>query len=244
MHRGPTLMASRILIVEPDDHLRESLRLHLSLEGYQCDARSDLCSVIGPVAAERFDLAVVNLLTTRGRGAGHATDLETMGVPTLLLAGPAGEDAALSALERWADDYVTLPVEMRELIARVHALVRRMSAAASDAESAGGRGGTVVHNGLLIDPSRRHIELEGRVLKLTEYEFRLLHTLGRRPGVVFPRRRLLSELWGANILVQPRSIDALVMRVRRRMRTVSSRWQIATLRRIGYQFKNTADQES
>lgn len=64
-------------------------------------------------------------------------------------------------------------------------------------------------------------------------------TLARRPGVVFPRRALLSELWGADTLVPPRSIDALVMRLRRRLRTVSSGWEVATLRRIGYQLKNS-----
>ena len=235
-------MASRILIVEPDDHLRESLRLHLSLEGYQCDTRSDFGTAVRSARADHFDLAVVNLLTTRRRWTRCATHLESMRVPTLLLAGAGGEEEAISALEEWADDYVTLPIAMRELIARAHALIRRMSAADSGTESAGIRdAGKVIHDGLLIDPSRRRAELEGHVLKLTEYEFHLLHRLAKRPGVVFQRRALLSELWGTNALVPPRSIDALVMRVRRQIRTVSSGWQIATLRGIGYQFKRTMD---
>jgi DNA-binding response OmpR family regulator len=234
-------MASRILIVEPDDRLRESLRLHLSLEGYQCDARSHLGTAVGR-GADHFDLAVVNLMSTRHRPTPCGTDLESMRVPTLLLAGADGENEAISALEEWADDYLTLPVEMRELIARAHALIRRMSAPDPDPESARSRGGgNVVHDNLLIDPSRRHVELEGHILKLTEHEFQLLRVLARRPGVVFQRPGLLSELWGANTLVPPRSIDALVMRVRRQMRTVSSGWQIATVRGIGYQFKRTMD---
>jgi len=129
---------------------------------------------------------------------------------------------------------------MRELIARAHALIRRMRAPDRDAEFAGRRdGGKVVHENLLIDPSRRHVELEGHTLKLTEYEFQLLRVLAKRPGVVLQRRALLSELWGTNALVPPRSIDALVMRVRRQMRTVPSGWQIATIRGIGYQFRRT-----
>src|SRR5262245_26434082 len=218
-------MASRILIVEPDDRLRESLRLHLSLEGHQCDTRADVGIAADSARADRFDLAVVNLVTTRRYRTRRAAHLESMRVPTLLLAGGDGEDEAISALEEWADDYVTLPVAMRELIARAHALIRRMSAPDS----------------LLIDPSRRHVELEGHILKLTEYEFQLLRVLAKRPGVVFQRRALLSELWGTNALVLPRSIDALVMRVRRQMRTIPSGWQIATIRGIGYQFKRTVN---
>jgi two-component system response regulator MprA len=231
-------MRLRILIVEPDRGLRESLRVHLSLEGYQCDASSNLESVTRPVAPDRFALAVVNLLAARGRATERKAELESMRVPTLLLAGPGREHEALAALERWAADYVTLPVEMRELIARAHALVRRMSADGQVAQPGGRGGGMSVHDGLLIDPSRRYVEVGRRALPLTESEFQLLYLLARQPGIVFTRRTLLSELWDADKLVPPRSIDALVMRLRQRLRTVSSGWHIVTLRRIGYQLKN------
>ncbi|MEO8257716.1 MAG: response regulator transcription factor [Acidobacteriota bacterium] len=221
--------------------MRESLRVHLSLEGYECDARSNFEDVMTPGATNRFALAVVNLLTTRGRGLERTAVLESMGVPTLLLAGPGSEEEALSALERWAADYVILPVEMRELIARAHALIRRINADDRAAlPPGGGSGGAIVHDGFLIDPSRRHVEVGKHTLPLTEFEFQLLYTLARRPGVVLTRRTLLSELWGADTLVPPRSIDALVMRLRRRLRTVASGWEVATLRRIGYQLKNRA----
>jgi DNA-binding response OmpR family regulator len=227
----PDVMTARILIVEPDDRLRESLHLHLSLEGYECDAHQDLGSVDSPIAAGRIDLAVVNLVTTRRHGGPRRmTDLAPVRVSTLLLAGPGRHDEALVALEQWADDYVTLPVEMRELVARAHALIRRRSV--TDGEA-----GKIVHDGLLIDPSRREVNVDGRALQLTRYEFQLLQTLAKRPGVVFPRAALLSELWGAETFAPLRSVDALVMRVRRQMRTVPSGWHIATVRGIGYQFK-------
>jgi DNA-binding response OmpR family regulator len=226
-------MAPRILIVEPDDRLRESLHLHLSLEGYECDAQRDL-GADGPVAADRFHLAVVNLMTTHQHGVPRRiTDMDLMRVSTLLLAGPGRHDEALVALEQWADDYVTLPVEMRELVARAHALIRRRNVTDGDS-------GTIVHDGFLIDPSRRQVEVDGRPLRLTRYEFQLLQTLAKRPGVVFPRAALLSELWGAETFVPPRSVDALVMRVRRQMRTVPCGWHIATVRGIGYQFRDAA----
>jgi len=116
-------VALQILIVEPDDRLRDSVRLHLSLEGYECDARRQL-DAAGDLAADRFDLAVVNVQTTRPGVPHYARDRAAKRVSTLLLAEPGRRGDALSALEQWADDYVTLPVEMRELIARAHALVR------------------------------------------------------------------------------------------------------------------------
>jgi len=228
-------VALQILIVEPDDRLRDAVHLHLSLEGYQCDGRRQLDAAGGLVSAGRFDLAVMNVLATRQGVPQHGSDRGAKRVPTLLLADPGRRAEALSALEQWADDYVMLPVEMRELIARAHALARRKGMAEAGVGSCGT--GTIQQEGLLIDPSRRLVDIGGRALKLTEQEFRLLHALARRPGVVLPRTALLPVLGSADPLVSPRSVTAVVMRIRQQMRTVPTLWQIATVRGIGYQLK-------
>jgi DNA-binding response OmpR family regulator len=236
-------VALQILIVEPDDRLRDSVRLHLSLEGYECDARRQL-DTAGDLAADRFDLAVVNVQTTRPGVPHYARDRAAKRVSTLLLADPGSRGDALSALEQWADDYVTLPVEMRELIARAHALVRRkgMADASVDTGAAGGAA-AIVHQGLLIDPSRRLVDVGGRCLALTEQEFRLLHALAQRPGVVLSRAALLPVLGSADPLVSPRSVTAVVMRIRQRLRMVPTRWHIATVRGIGYTLKSDFSSE-
>jgi two-component system response regulator VicR len=100
-----------------------------------------------------------------------------------------------------------------------------------------GHAGAIAEDGLLIDPSRRLVAVSGRSLKLTEQEFRLLHALAKRPGVVLSRHALLPVLGSADPLLSPRSITAVVMRIRRRMQTVPTRWHIATVRGIGYQLK-------
>ena len=230
-------VALQILIVEPDDRLRDSVRLHLSLEGYECDARRQL-DAAGDLVADRFDLAVVNVRTTRPGVPHYARERAAKRVSTLLLADPGRRGDALSALEQWADDYVTLPVEMRELIARAHALVRRkgMADASVDTGAAGGAA-AIVHQGLLIDPSRRLVDVGGRCLALTEQEFRLLHALAQRPGVVLSRAVLLPVLGSADPLVSPRSVTAVVMRIRQQLRMAPTEWHIATVRGIGYTLK-------
>jgi len=227
-------VALQILIVEPDDRLRDAVRLHLSLEGYECDARRQF-DAGGDLAVDRFDLAVVNVQTTRPGAPHYGRDGGAKRVSTLLLADPGRRGDALSALEQWADDYVTLPVEMRELIARAHALVRRKGMAdASVDPGAAGSAAAIAHEGLLIDPARRLVDVGGRSLDLTEQEFRLLHALAKRPGVVLSRAVLLPVLGSADPLVSPRSVTAVVMRIRQQLRMVPTRWRIVTVRGIGY----------
>lgn len=231
-------MPPRILIVEPDDRLRESLCLYLSLEAYQCETSASLDQLRDRSPRDRFDLAVVDLAAA-SRGLHHLGRLlGVIAAATLLLAGPERQDDALAALEAWADDYVILPIEMRELVARVRALLRQRRVSESAAGNSDGP--TIVRRGLLIDPARRRVEVGGHPLRLTEQEFLLLQTLAGRPGVVFTREVLLSMVWGAEISVTPRSIDALVVRLRRQLRSVPSDWEISTVRGVGYQFREAS----
>jgi two-component system alkaline phosphatase synthesis response regulator PhoP len=228
-----------ILIVEPDDRLRESLCLHLSLEGFECLASPNFAAA-SERTASRLELAVVNLAESGSGLSAHVRELIAMGTPTLILAGPDEQDVALSALEQWADDYVTVPFDIRELIARAHALLRRrrMTEHAADPPAAG-HGERIVYDGLLIDPARRRVEVHGRTLTLTEGEFRLLHTIAQQPGMVFRRSQLLSSVWPDTSVV-PRSVDVVVMGIRRQLRAAPGRWEIATVRGIGYQLRDTA----
>jgi DNA-binding response OmpR family regulator len=229
-------MTPRILIVEPDTKLRESVCLHLSLEGFRCEPYPGL-ETVSPRAAEAgFVLAVMSLKATRTDSPKPASDVVGFDIPKLVMAGPGRYEDALSALEHWADDYVTWPFDMRELVARATALIRRkrMLDRTGDDEMAG-----IVLEGFRLDPSRRRVEVDGRALMLTENEFRLLQTLAKRPGIVFPRSVLLA-LFGAESRLGVRKVDALVMGVRRQLRGAPSRWHIATVRGIGYQFRNTS----
>jgi DNA-binding response OmpR family regulator len=233
-------MTPRILVVEPDSTLRESVCLHLSIEGFRCEPYPGLEAVHVRAADADFVLAVMSLKATRADSRKPANDVVGRDVPKLVVAGPGRYEEALSALEHWADDYVTCPFDMRELVARAGALIRRKRMLDRNGDVTGnGDVAGIVHDGFRLDPSRRRVEVDGRVLSLTENEFRLLQTIARRPGIVFPRHVLLA-LFGADSRSGVRKVDSLVMGVRRQLTAAPGRWHINTVRGVGYQFKNTS----
>ena len=136
-------------------------------------------------------------------------------VPILVLTARREESDKVLGLDSGADDYLTKPFGMRELVARVGALTRRGRAPITDgahmAEPA-----LAIH-GLEIDPARRALRVRGHAVEVTRQEFHLLHLLASNPGIVFTRERLLSKVWQGQAFVTGRSVDTLVKRLRRKI---------------------------
>jgi DNA-binding response OmpR family regulator len=232
----------RLLVIGPDAPLRQSISQHISLEGLGCEAVDDTSAALKRVAQERFDALIVcqrrpvqtlGVFDELGSGCGAHR------APILLLAPRSLESDAFAALERCVDDYLPTPCGMRELIARVRALLRRARLTqvhySADSPSAIARGE------LTIDPARRRTYLGRQQLALTEHEFRLLYVLAGRPGVVFSRDDLLAQIWGEDTFVTMRSVDALVKRLRRKLRNAEERSEyLVTVRGIGYKFTDAA----
>jgi DNA-binding response OmpR family regulator len=235
-------MSERILVAEKDDGLRESICLHLELEGYRCEPAAD-----GPsarrLAGGTFDLLLLDLnigLTEAANiGRLQATKPAVLRSPILLLASASRQHEALAALEEFADDYLVQPVGLRELVARSRALIRR-------SRFFGDRDGlpkpinpALVRRGLMIDPARRRVQVNRRDIALTDHEFRLLYVLCARPGVVFTRQSLLSAVWGADTYVSVRGVDTLVKRLRRRLDpAVTGSSPLVTVHGVGYKFED------
>ncbi len=135
--------------------------------------------------------------------------------PILMLTARRDETDKVLGLESGADDYLTKPFGVRELVARVRALLRRPRA--SQAAAATSATDVVTAGALRIDPARRQAMLDGRVLDLTPHEFDVLHLLAANPGIVFSRERILERVWTNETHVTGRSVDTLVKRLRQKI---------------------------
>jgi DNA-binding response OmpR family regulator len=142
------------------------------------------------------------------------SDSANAGVPILMLTARRDESDKVVGLESGADDYLTKPFGVRELVARVRALLRRRPMA-TPTDADGRRAVTYRH--VYLDPLRRHAKVNGREVELTSHEFTLLHVLLGSPGIVFSREALLRRIWTEQTFVTVRSVDTLVRRARKKV---------------------------
>lgn len=234
--------APRVLVVEDEPNIRELVCLHLGLEGYTCQGVGDGQVALKRAEAEQFDLLVLDVMIPGLDGVSLCravrngrTNRET---PILMLTARRDETDKVIGLESGADDYLTKPFGVRELVARARALLRRPrrgegAAAARSEESAA----AVRVHGFEIDDARRRVRKEGRDVELTDQEFRLLQLLATHAGIVFSREALLAKIWRGDTYVTVRSVDTLVKRLRRRIEADPAEPRfLLTVWGVGYKF--------
>jgi DNA-binding response OmpR family regulator len=228
---------AHILVVEDEPNIRELVCLHLGLEGYLCDATADGREALQRTEAQAYDLLVLDLMIPGLDGLSLCRAVRNgrtnRDVPILMLTARREESDKVVGLESGADDYLTKPFGVRELVARVRALLRRPRLPPTAAESAG----IVRVHGVEIDPERRRVRVEGREVELTDQEFRLLHLLASHAGIVFSREALLGKIWRGDTFVTVRSVDTLVKRLRRRVEPDPANPKfLLTVWGVGYKF--------
>jgi len=239
-NREKTVTTSpRVLVVEDERNIRELVCLHLGLEGYACEGLANGQEALARAERERFDLLVLDLMIPGLDGVSLCRALRRGGpnqdVPILMLTARRDESDKVLGLESGADDYLTKPFGVRELVARARALLRRprQTSAASDEPV----DPPVTIHGIEIDPARRRVRVEGREVELTDQEFRLLHLLATHAGIVFSREALLSKIWRGDTYVTVRSVDTLVKRLRRRIEVdPANPTFLLTVWGVGYKF--------
>ena len=233
----------RVMIVEDEANIRELVRFHLSHEGYACDPIADGQTALKRAEAERFDLMVIDLMLPGLDGLSLCRAVRNGAlnhdVPILMLTARREESDKVVGLESGADDYLTKPFGVRELVARARALLRRPRVPAGGAPAAKtpGSDGVVTIHGIEIDVPRRRVRVEGRDVELTDQEFRLLHLLASHAGIVFSREALLAKVWRGDTFVTVRSVDTLVKRLRRRIEADPAEPRfLLTVWGVGYKF--------
>ncbi len=231
---------ARVLIVEDEPHIRDLVALHLKLEGLTTVAVSDGNEALRQARSQPFDVVVLDLMLPGLDGVTVCRAIrrepENSDVPILMLTARREESDKVLGLESGADDYLTKPFGIRELVARVRALLRRPRASRMGT-AVGPQSKAVAVHGIEIDPARRLARLDSREIDLTAHEFDLLYLLASNPGIVFSREALVQRVWGGDTHVTDRSVDTLVKRVRRKIEDDSAEPRfILTVWGTGYKF--------
>lgn len=232
-------LAGRALVVEDDLAIRELLRLHLSLAGFRVDETGDGRAALERVQSTAFDVIVLDLMLpgldgiTLCRAVRH--DGANRETPILMLTARDSESDKVLGLESGADDYLTKPFGVRELMARIGAITRR--ARRGEAGHDGPPTHRVGSRDVTVDAERREAIVRGEPVDLTKQEFDVLYLLAARPGIVYSRAALLAQVWGGDTYVTERTVDAVVSRLRRKIeRDPQDPELILTAWGVGYKF--------
>jgi len=199
-------MKGRILVVEDDPRTLASIALYLRHDGYDVATAADGASGLAAIGRAMPDLLVLDLMLPRMDGLEICQTVRSSGLPVIMLSARSTEEDKLRGLAAGADDYVTKPFSPRELVARVHAVLRRT------------RGPSVVRvQGVEIDLRLRRVTAGGTVVNLTATEFRILEVLASVPGRPFHRTELTERAFGYTREAQYRTLDVHVMNLRRKI---------------------------
>jgi two-component system, OmpR family, phosphate regulon response regulator PhoB len=224
--RKPTL-----LVIEDDPDIVELLRYNLEREGFRVLVSSDGERGLADAQRHQPELIVLDLMLPGLDGLEVCRRLRTSegtrGIPVLMLTAKGEESDVVIGLEMGADDYLTKPFSPRECLARVRALLRRAQLGGSEA----GRTRVELH-GVVLDTTRHEVLNQGEVVPLTRAEFRLLWTLAQRPGRVYSRDELVSEITAGEAFIVDRNVDVHVSAIRKKLGPAGK--MIATVRGVGY----------
>jgi DNA-binding response OmpR family regulator len=236
---GPRETSRRALIVEDEASIREIVRFHLSLAGFETEEVADGRAALDRVRTDRFDLVVLDVMLPGVDGVTLCRAMRSGGPNqrsgVLMLTARDTEPDKVLGLESGADDYLTKPFGVREFMARVTSVVRRASGGVAEPDRP--QTGIVTAADVTLDPDRRQVRVRGEVVEMTKQEFDILYLLASRRGIVFSRAALIAKVWGEDTYVTERTVDAVVSRLRRKVeRDPEDPELILTAWGVGYKF--------
>jgi DNA-binding response OmpR family regulator len=231
-----------LLLVEDAPDLAQVIVREFESAGYRVLHAADGMTALQLFASHPPDLVILDWMLPKLNGLEVLRRLrqsrlpQSSAVPVLMLTARSEEADRVLGLEVGADDYLTKPFSMRELVVRVHALLRRIEhVQAILAADRSGNAEPITCGPLRLDPSAYQATLDGALLDLTRTEFDLLHLLLRNPGRAFGRSYLLDAVWGENYVAGDRSVDNAILRLRKKLGALGD--AIETVWGIGYRFQ-------
>ena len=231
-------MNVNILVIEDEPDIRRNLEYNLGREGFKASSVGSLYEANEKLKSKKFDLILLDLMLPDGSGLDLCKKIksnsETEATPIIILTAKDDEVDKVVGFELGADDYVTKPFSVRELILRVKAILKRSDTKTKEVVEVERQFGD-----LKIDVDSHEVHVDSQLIELTALEFRLLKELVDKRGRVQSRDQLLSEVWGYNAEVTTRTVDTHIKRLREKLGSMGK--YVQTIRGVGYKFSRTPD---
>jgi two-component system phosphate regulon response regulator PhoB len=223
-------MKSHVLVVEDDVPITEILLYNLDAAGFRATHAADGVQALRALDDEKPDLLILDWMLPKLSGIDVCRTVRRTAalahLPVIMLTAKGEEGDRICGLNAGADDYVVKPFSPNELIARIHAVLRRAGSVT--------KGKQILVGDLTMNLQTRNVERDGRKIALGPTEFRLLHMLMEHPGTVFSRNQLLERVWGRDIHVEMRTVDVHIRRLRKTLNAGDQTDAIRTVRSAGY----------
>ena len=226
------MATAKILIADDDRNIVELLRLYIEKEGYSTVITYDGKQAISAFKNENPDLVVLDVMMPEADGWQVCKEIrKTSDIPIIMLTAKGETFDKVLGLELGADDYMVKPFEMKELIARIKAVLRRYDAKEKTSDD------EITYENISVNLANYELKLNGNIIEIPPKELELLHFLASNPNRVFTREQLLEEVWGFDYFGDSRTVDVHIKRLREKIEDVKGNWTLKTVWGVGYKIE-------
>lgn len=228
----------KILVVDDDINICELLRLYIEKDGYEVVIANDGGQAVTKFRTEKPDLVMLDIMLPVLDGWQVCREIrKTSQCPIIMLTAKGEVFDKVLGLELGADDYVVKPFETKEIVARIKAVLRRVSGSGAVPEKQAERVKEVKFDGLEVNLTNYELRVRGEKVDAPPKEMELLYLLASSPNRVFTRDQLLDEIWGFDYYGDSRTVDVHIKRLREKLEGVSDQWALKTVWGVGYKFE-------
>ena len=224
-------MARKILVVEDDHNISDLIRMYLEREGFEIQTAFDGGTAVETFRSWQPDMVLLDIMLPVMDGWAVCGKIrETSRTPIIMITAKSEVFDRIQGLEMGADDYIVKPFEMKELIARINAVLRRTEIPEDTRKR-------LAFDKLIIDLDSYELTVDGRKVDTPPKELELLYHLAATPNRVYTRNQLLDEVWGFDYFGDSRTVDVHIKRLREKVENVSDQWALKTVWGVGYKFE-------
>ena len=226
-------MAVSVLVVEDDRNIAELLQMYLEKEGYTVTVAADGGQGLSAFRSVKPDLVLLDVMMPVMDGWAVCRSIRAESTtPVIMLTAKGETDDKVAGLKQGADDYITKPFEMKEVLARIEAVLRRTSGVTAEKKSR-----RLTFDKLVIDMDSFELIVDGKKVDTPPKEMELLFYLASSPNRVYTRNQLLDEVWGFDYFGDSRTVDVHVKRLREKLEGIEAGWSLKTVWGVGYKFE-------